>query len=554
MVRKPCYAISLLVLLACLGCGAKNSEKVLGVWRSAEKRGAAHGFIEIRKDKLIKDGNDSIDIALEDKDDKVSVRLAGTDQVLAVITVVDDKNIEIAFHGMFTGGKEKLVKSSADEMNAAFNPPKEKIIGIWRDEKEEGEGVYGILEIAADALIFDGERVPASLSTKKGVYIATAAQGGGQWHIVLDGDGKLHLSAVLSMGRTFVRSSPDEAAAVALARVALVERHYGFWKEVEARYGEPFGFLEIGDGYVDDNGERTAAVITRSRSGLKLSRQDDGKELMTASLDESGHLRVSKGYFGGATYERGSREELEKTNNPKIEHIVGFWLLDDPEADSYKTIVLAPDYIVRDRRREETKLMEGRNRFALAIARREPKEMHWFDVTRSDDNHITLSYGGYDKHKVRYRRAEKAEYEQAAAGTVNPLDVIVGYWRSAEPVEDTRGERVVHATAVFATDVKGEKAPIVDWSNVSFIDSSNGMRNRSLGDGGRAREGVWIYPMGRVSVPFELYDFDQQRGSWVQIKIVDADTLDIAVDGRNFVRCVRSNQEEVVRLRAMIKR
>ena len=183
--------------------------------------------------------------------------------------------------------------------------------------------------------------------------------------------------------------------------------------------------------------------------------------------------------------------------------------------------------------------------------------MHWFDVSRIDDNHILLSYGDYDKHEVRYRRAAKAEYEQAAAGTVNPLEVIVGYWRSAEPVEDTRGERVVHATAVFATGVKGEKgekAPIVDWSSVSFIDSNTGMRNRSLGGDGRVREGVWIYPMGRVSVPFELYDFAQQRGSWVQVKIIDGNTLDIAVDGRNFVRCVRSNQEEVTRLRAMIKR
>lgn len=554
MVRKPCFAISLLVLLACLGCGAKNSEKVLGVWRSAEKQGVAHGFIEIRADKLIRDGNDSIDIALEDKDDKVSVRLAGTDQVFAVITVVDDKNIEIAFHGMFTGGKEKLVKSSADEMNAALNPPKEKIIGVWRGEQEEGEGVHSILEIAADALVFDGERIPVSLSTKKGVYVANAAQGGGEWHLVLDDAGKLHLSAIMSLGRTFARSSPDEAASMASARAALVEKHYGFWKEVEARHGEPFGFLEIGDGYVDDNGLRTEAVITRSRNGVKLSRRDNGKELMTASLDEAGHLRVSKGFFSDATYERGSREGLEKTNNPRIEHVVGFWLLDDSEADSYKTVELASDYIVRDRRREETKLMESRNRFALAIARREPKEMHWFDVSRIDDNHILLSYGSYDKHKVRYRRADKATYEQAAAGMVNPLEVIAGYWRSALPVEDTRGERVVHATAVFAAGVKGEKAPIVDWANVSFIDSSAGMRNRTLGDGGRAREGVWIYPMGRVSVPFELYDFDQQRGSWVQIKIVDADTLDIAVNGRDFVRCVRSNQEEVVRLRAQIKR
>lgn len=554
MVRKFFFWPTLLVLLACLGCGAKNSEKVVGVWRIMGKQGIVPEFIEIRKDALLKDGGNPVDVVLEDKDGKVSIRQAGTDQVLAVITVVDDNNIEIAFQGMFAGGKEKLVKSSAKEMDAAYNPPKEKIIDVWRDEQKGDDGISRIMEIAPDALIFDGEKTPVALSTRKGVYVATATQGSSEWNFILGDDGKLRPHRSLS-GRVYVRSSPDEAAAAMAARAAFIEKHYGFWKEVEARHGELFGFLEIGAGYADDNGERVEMDISLNRGGVKLTRKDNGREFMTASLDEHGRLRTSKGYFSDTTYERGTREELEKINYPKIEHVAGFWLLDDPEADSYKTLELASDYIVRDRRREETKLMDGRNRFALSIARRDPQEIHWFDVSRIDDNHILLSYGDYDKHEVRYRRADKAEYEQAAAGTINPLEIIVGYWRSAEPVQDERGERVVHATAVFASGVKGEKAPIVDWANVSFIDSSGGgTRNRSLGDGGRSREGVWMHPMGRVSAPFKLFEFPQQSGSWAQVIIIDANTLDIAVDGKNFVRCVRSNQEEVVRLRALIKK
>lgn len=550
-MRMPFYAVSLIALLICFGCGAKNSEKVLGVWRTAETRDSVPEFIEIRKDKLIRDGGDAIDIALEDKDGKVAVRLAGTDQVLAVISVVDDKNIEIDFHGMFAGAKKKLVKSSADEMNAAFNPPLEKIVGVWGGEREEGGGVRGVLEIAADALIFDGRKVPVGFSTKKGVYVATAAQGGGEWTLTLDADGTLRLREGMSR-LTFVRSSPAEAAAIASARAAFIEAHRGFWKEVKARYDEPFGFLEIGEGYVDDNGERVETEASPGRDGVTFARRDDGEELMRVSLDEAGILHVFKGYFSSASYERGDRGNLEKINNPKLEYVVGFWLLDDPAADSYRTVELAPDYIVRDKRREETKLVKSRNRFALSIARREPKEMRWFDVLRIDDDHILLSYGDYDKREVRYRRADKAEYAAAAAGVVNPLDIVVGYWRSAEPVEDARGEREVYATAAFAAGVKGETAPIVDWANVSFIDSGGGMRNRTLGDGARTREGVWIYPMGRVSAPFELQN--SQGGSWVQVKIIDADTLDIAVDRKNFVRCVRSDQAEVARLRAMIKR
>lgn len=47
---------------------------------------------------------------------------------------------------------------------------------------------------------------------------------------------------------------------------------------------------------------------------------------------------------------------------------------------------------------------------------------------------------------------------------------------------------------------------------------------------------------------------DGGNGAWVQVRIVDANTLDIATDGREYVRCVRSNQEEVTRLRAAIGR
>lgn len=115
------------------------------------------------------------------------------------------------------------------------------------------------------------------------------------------------------------------------------------------------------------------------------------------------------------------------------------------------------------------------------------------------------------------------------------------------------GGAMVHATAVFALDVRGKNGKAVDWANYSFISSKR--RDPSIGTErmGEVREGIFIIRDGLRSNPVEFKEpSDLYNENWLQIRMIGPDVLDIAADGTEFVRCVRSSEDEVRALRAQI--
>lgn len=549
MLRRlvaPVLVAALVVALA--GCGKKNSEKVVGVWRTAEKRGHVHGYVEIAKDKIVVEGR-STEVVLEDKDGKVSVRRAGSDEVIWVISVADDNNIAMELTGM--GQSAAMIRSSPEAMQTALNPPVEKIIGVWRSEKDGyGPGLHPVLEVTLDQVHLDGEIVARGIGSRNGVYVARDAQGRNIGTLVLQDDGTLQTDLVKGVG-DFIRSSHDEASRLRRAKREYIAGFYGFWQETDPVIASrPLRFLELREKSVDDNGMQSAAAFSLTPKGLAVA-TGDGRAVMNAALLDNGRLRVSRGLFdSGTEYVRSTPGELDKINNPKLEDYVGCWLLEDAATDGFRAVEIGKDYLIRDRRREPAQV-GGRGVNALTLSRTRPREMPLVTLSRVDDDHIRLTYGSYDKESYGYRQATREEYQKAAADIVNPLSVIIGFWKSEKPVEDSRVESVVYATAAFALDVQGEGDRTVDWASTSFI--TRNLRNRTIDWKDTVREGVFVFPRGKVNEAVRLERIDGNNGSWVQIRVLEDDAIEVAEDGRTFIRMQRIDKDELRKLRAGIR-
>lgn len=549
MLRKALTPVLAVVLTAALaGCGKKNSEKVVGVWRTAEKRGHVHGYIEIAKDRLTADGAVT-SIVLEDRDGKVAMRRAGGEEVIGIISVVDDDNIMVEMSGLGQGAA--MVRSSPEAMRAALNPPVKNIIGMWRSEAESyGPGLRTVLEVTLDKVHLDGVAVAWGIDSRNGVYVARDSRGRNAGTLVLLENGKLQTDLVKDAG-DFVRSSHEEANLLRRARRDRMTGFFGFWQEVDPVIASrPIRFFELREKTVNDNGERKEAALSLTSGGLAIA-VDGGDAVFSAVLQENGRLRVSRGIFdSGAEFKRSTPEELDRLNNPKLEDYVGCWLLEDPASGGFRAVEIGRDYLIRDRRKEPT-LVGGRGVNALTLSRSRPIEMPLATLSRVDGDRIRIAYGSYDKEEYGYRQASREEYQKATAGLVNPLSVIIGFWKSEQPVEDSRGESVVHATAAFALDVRGQDGRIVDWSSTSFV--TGNQRNRSIDWKDTVREGVFVFPKGRSDEPVRLARIDGNNGSWAQIRVLGDDLIEVSEDGRNFVRMVRTDKDELLRLRAAIR-
>ena len=553
MLRTTWLAMACFCLVLASGCGKKNSEKVVGVWRTTDKQGYTYGFVEIAADRLRLGGNSemTLDIALDDRDDKVSMRRAGTEEVVAVVTLTDENSIELAFSGPL-GGKMNLVRSSATEMEEVLHPPLGRIAGVWRAEKEDvGPGLFPVLEITEEGVVVDGEDMPGAFESARGAYVFKNAQGRAVGGLALHDDGSLQCDFIRGVG-DFVRASREEADALIAAKKRYRDGFFGFWRETEGRgLDQPLAFLELDEGGVNDNGDSAEAVVSLTPRGLVLA-DATGRQLLTASLQEDGRLKVSKGMFdAGREYVRSTPEELDRINNPRLEDYTGHWLLDSPDSDGFAAMEIGADYLVRDRRKEPMHVVRH-GVAGLVLSRPRPVEAIMATLSCIDDARIRMSYGTYDSEVYDYRRATPEEYAAATAGIVNPLAVIIGFWKSEEPVRDSLGESVVHATAAFAVNVQGQGGQAVDWASTSFI--SPALRNRSVDWRETTREGVFVFPNGRVDAPVRLERIDGNNGSWAQIRVIDDNTVEAAVDGRDFVRMVRTDKDEVIRLRSLIRR
>lgn len=556
MRRAIVLSAALLLVVAAAGCGKKNSEKILGVWRTAEKQGDVHGFMELAEGKLIlDDGDQTMDVSLEDKDEKVTIRQAGTDRVFAVVSVVDDNAIECDFVAL--GAKMRMVRSSKQEVAQLFHPPVENIVGFWKSEAAgPAANINSTLEISTDRIVIDGEERKVSFTTRKGVYMISDANGTVQGNATLLDDGSLRFRTFGAPER-FIPSSAEEHRLMAKAREKLTARHLGLWQAAEPDHSGKRPYLEISEDSVDVDGEKSRSRLEWTGKGLGIVKEGDDSPFIIVSIAKKGYIQVSQsGLFGfGAgpegLYRVSNRKELERYKNPKLEDYVGFWLPEDPETESFKAILIGSDFIVRDRRKEPLAVTHAENG-ALHLVRPLPVRMDMCVLSRVDDKRIVLIYGQNDKKEFAYRRVNKKKYNEAVAGIANPLAYVTGFWRSAEPVEDTMGESVVYATAALAMNVAGSGGKAVDWSSESFIQPN--LRNRSLGSGEHVREGVFVFNRGVVTEPIELARIDGNDGSWLQVRVIDENTVEIATDYRDFVRCVRTTREEVLELRKRIQR
>jgi hypothetical protein len=93
--------------------GSEILETANVVWRSSDNFNDWHNYIEIAETKLSSYGLE-FDIALEERDGKVPIRLAGTDDIIGVLTIIDDDHMDI----LFTDRRDKvrLTRTTKEEM------------------------------------------------------------------------------------------------------------------------------------------------------------------------------------------------------------------------------------------------------------------------------------------------------------------------------------------------------------------------------------------------------------------------------------------------------
>jgi hypothetical protein len=264
---------------------------------------------------------------------------------------------------------------------------------------------------------------------------------------------------------------------------------------------------------------------------------------MTTRIAEDGRLRVSKGYFSDGEYERSSRDALEKSNNPQLEHFIGYWLLENPDAGSYRAVEIGADSIVRNNRREPIRVEKAETN-SLFLAHPAPFERFAVILSHAPGRRMAMKHRQYNDDGFVYRRVEKNEYDAVAATVTDPLAVIPGFWRSEEKIAGNDKGDMVHATAAFALNVRGKKGNAVDWASIHYIL----FRSRKA----TVEEGSFVIKDGLVANPVELVG-QYGGGSSVQIRVAGPDTLEISTNGREYLRFVRCTQEEVVEYRKQIE-
>ena len=96
------------------GCGDDLTSKVIGIWYFHTDYG--EHFLEINEKQCLNEGphgTNKTDIVLNEKDGMVVLRVAGTENTLYTIKIIDDSTIEIDF-GFMLYGKQTLKRSSAE--------------------------------------------------------------------------------------------------------------------------------------------------------------------------------------------------------------------------------------------------------------------------------------------------------------------------------------------------------------------------------------------------------------------------------------------------------
>ncbi len=303
--------MALLLTFAVSGCGAKNSEKVIGVWRSAERERGRYTFVEIAKD-TITIGGKSGDVVLEDRDGKVSVRMAGRDDIVAVITIVDDANISLEFSGMMQQTL-KLVKSSKEEQNAAENPPVENILGFWRSsEGDPAQGGVSIVEITPNSITVDGQKRDVTITTENGVYFLASGEAKGS--VMINDETSATIVFPGALG-DFIKSTPEEIAAFAEAEKAALQQYFGVWRS--ERFDSTingYEVVELGDGYITRGNQKIEATLDITKLGLVVTA---GGNETTITLKDSNTAVFSERVIG-YTDNRKVRGSVVYTSGAKL--------------------------------------------------------------------------------------------------------------------------------------------------------------------------------------------------------------------------------------------
>ena len=99
-------------------CGEKKaSEIVIGYWKMDSDSNTV--FLEITKDYLRNpDRKQPVDIAIDDRDGRAVIRLAGRDIVAAVVTVESEDRV--IMHDQGSNARDPFVRISKEEFEAAI--------------------------------------------------------------------------------------------------------------------------------------------------------------------------------------------------------------------------------------------------------------------------------------------------------------------------------------------------------------------------------------------------------------------------------------------------
>lgn len=390
--RMPPFAIlSLSLALLLSGCGDKT-EKTIGHWKSQDSAGGWHTLLEIAKNSMKMDETFS-DTAMETKDDKVVVRKAGTDTVIAIITVVDDNTLDVEVEGK----KTRYLKSSPEEhAKLIAASPKERVVGFWKTSSHIS-GQTTVLEIGQDYLSDDGrERVPLERKMKAGALFLDLGPNKDAPLVTFLDDDHMEMASPWMGRNKYERLTPEAAAKILSPSPELV---MGYWVSGE-------DVLHItSDSFAFNGAASPVALSTGHKAVVGVDPSDSEKIVARIQVTESGTIALDAGPMAAKKeFTRAAPEDVQAKLDAyakAVESVVGVWMSE--KVDQYKRggrdfMVITMDSYTRNDRTAPSSIRPVAG--GVEILNQEKYKGSLASIKLLGENRIETDSGGFMSEKV----------------------------------------------------------------------------------------------------------------------------------------------------------
>lgn len=412
--------LHLLLLIICIfALTACNSltDKVMGTWQAEDSQNGEPFFVTINKDSLVleyRDSPETIDIGIDEKDGKVVLRQAGTENVIAVFTVRDDKKITGSF---MLFGEQTFVAISEKDKRAITHPTVQNFFGYWAQEVVTPSGSYHTTyKIEEASLMLNNTVVPATVTAQFGGLLVKTPTTEYTFFIRNSSELSYH-------GQKLVKAKETELATFAKEREKAAQSIIGVWKiNTEKQSSFSFKsekyvaipeFLEISAdkvSYTQGVAEESLPValdvgaqgfVFSSGKDTSFTAQYVDNELVTTGLVIRNGVKLERpSMFATRIHwiQSSAKEKDQQISAYKKlpEKMIGYWSRVLPEKGQLEALNITADVLTFNGKEYPTNLVHVRdNQYAINTSNNKGL---YFEVKILDDNTLEMKKANHEAH------------------------------------------------------------------------------------------------------------------------------------------------------------